>query len=120
MRPDAYDGIYGFRMQEGYNPADYHDVQNLYNLLSPVVFTGNSCSIGGGGAITVKPVDGIYFPPQGADNGLKYFGVTLNAIPPNPLRLRRSALTPFPHRLMSAAKFACLYSAHPRMQTISR
>lgn len=82
MRRDAYDGIYGFRMQEGYNPADYHDVQNLYNLLSPVVFTGNSCSIGGGGAITVKPVDGIYFPPQGADNGLKYFGVTLNAIPP--------------------------------------
>lgn len=92
--PDAYDGIYGFRMQEGYNPADYHDVQNLYNLLSPVVFTGNSCSIGGGGAITVKPVDGIYFPPQGADNGLKYFGVTLNAIPPEPVALTAISIDP--------------------------
>ena len=92
--PDAYDGIYGFRMQEGYNPADYHDVQNLYNLLSPVVFTGNSCSIGGGGAITVKPVDGIYFPPQGADNGLKYFGVTLNAIPPEPVALTALSIDP--------------------------
>ena len=92
--PDAYDGIYGFRMQEGYNPADYHDVQNLYNLLSPVVFTGNSCSISGGGAITVKPVDGIYFPPQGADNGLKYFGVTLNAIPPEPVALTALSIDP--------------------------
>ena len=74
--PDEYDGLYSFSMQEGYDPAGCHGVENLYELLCPVVFTGTSCSIKGGGAICVKPVGGVYYPPQGASPGLRYFGVT--------------------------------------------
>ena len=85
--PEDYDGIYSFVPQEGYDPAEYHDVPNLYNLLAPVVFTGSSCSIKGGGAITVKPVDGVYFPPSGASTSLRYFGITFNAEPPEPVAL---------------------------------
>ncbi|MBQ7061484.1 MAG: Ig-like domain-containing protein, partial [Clostridia bacterium] len=91
--PDLYDGIYGFMPQEGYDPANYHDVPNLYNLLAPVVFTGSSCSIKGGGAITVKPVDGVYYPPSGAGN-LRYFGVSINAEPPEPVALTDISLDP--------------------------
>lgn len=78
-------GTYGFRMQEGYDPANYHGVQNLYSWLGPVVFTGNQCSIQAGGAITVKPVGGVYNPPSGASNGLVYVGVTRGeSSQPNP------------------------------------
>ena len=82
---EEYDGRYGFKMQEGYDPAEYHDVQNLYSLLCPVVFTGTSCNIGGCGAICVKPVDGVYYPPSGAASGLKYYGITRTNIIPSPV-----------------------------------
>ncbi|MCH5278878.1 MAG: Ig-like domain-containing protein [Christensenellaceae bacterium] len=92
--PDQYDGIYGFRMQEGYDPEQYYGVENLYNWLAPLVFTGNSCSIAGGGAITVKPVDGVYYPPQGASSSLEYYGITLNSEPPEPVALTSISLNP--------------------------
>ena len=79
--PDEYGGIYSFSMQEGYDPADYHGVSDLYSLLCPVVFTGNSCSIKGGGAICIKPTGGVYYPPSGAAGGLVYIGVTRNSVP---------------------------------------
>ena len=69
-------GRFGFKPQDSYDPAAYHNVQNPYSLLSPVVFTGSNCSIAGGGAITVKPVNGVYNPPAGADAGLKYVGIS--------------------------------------------
>ena len=76
--PDEYGGIYSFSMQEGYDPDDYYGVENLYDLLCPVVFTGSSCAIKGGGAIAVKPVGGVYYPPAGAASGLVYIGITRN------------------------------------------
>ena len=79
--PEYNNGIYGFKMQESYDPADYYNVENLYNMLGPVVFTGTSCSIKGGGAIVVKPVNGVYNPPSGASSSLKYYGITLNNEP---------------------------------------
>ncbi|MBQ6031263.1 MAG: InlB B-repeat-containing protein, partial [Oscillospiraceae bacterium] len=75
---DQYNGIYGFKVQNGYDPSQYNDVQSPYDLLGPVVFTGTSCSIKGGGAITVKPVNGVYNPPSGASSSLKYIGIKLN------------------------------------------
>ncbi|MBO6061073.1 MAG: dockerin type I repeat-containing protein [Clostridia bacterium] len=74
--PDEYGGIYSFALQPGYDPEEYYGVQNLYDLLCPVVFTGSSCAIKGGGAICIKPVGGVYYPPSGAASGLKYFGIT--------------------------------------------
>ncbi len=91
---DCYDCLYGFHVQEGYNPAEYHNVENLYELLAPVVFTGSSCSISGGGAITVKPVDDAFFPPTGADPNLLYYGITLNATPPIPVALTGIGINP--------------------------
>ena len=75
---DQYNGIYGFKVQNGYDPANYYNVQNPYDLLAPIVFTGSSCSIKGGGAITVKPVNGVYNPPSGANSNLKYIGIKVN------------------------------------------
>ena len=75
---DQYNGIYGFKVQEGYDPSMYKGVQNPWDLLSPIVFTGTSCSIKGGGAITVKPVNGVYNPPSGASANLKYIGIKIN------------------------------------------
>ncbi|MBQ2110296.1 MAG: Ig-like domain-containing protein [Clostridia bacterium] len=92
--PDLYEGVYGFVPQEGYDPSMYHDVENPFNLLAPVVFTGSSCAISAGGAITVKPVDGVYNPPAGAAGTLRYFGVSLNAEPPAPVALTDIALAP--------------------------
>lgn len=92
--PYSDEGIYGFRMQEGYNPSLYHDVENLYNWLSPVVFTGTSCTISGGGAITVKPVDGVYYPPTGASSSLEYYGITLNSVPPEPVAITGISINP--------------------------
>ena len=74
--PVSFDGLYGFRLQEGYDPAEYHDVENIYDLLGPVVFTGSSCDIKGGGSITVKPVGGVYNPPADASSSLVYVGIT--------------------------------------------
>ena len=74
---DQYGGIYGFKAQEGYDPSKYNNVQNPWDLLSPIVFTGVSCDIKGGGAITVKPVDGVYVPPADADPDLLYIGIKL-------------------------------------------
>ena len=78
-------GRYRFALQSGYNPSEYYGVQNPYNILGPIIFTENSCSIKGGGSITVKPVNGVYNPPAGADPNLEYYGITLNApsdVPP--------------------------------------
>ena len=77
--PDQFSGVFGFRMQDGYDPEQYNGVENLYNLLAPVVFTGSSANIMGGGSITVKPAGGVYYPPEDADPGLCYYGVTVNA-----------------------------------------
>lgn len=74
--PEDHDGLYSFSMQPGFVPEDYHGVENLYELLCPVVFTGSSCQIKGGGAICIKPVGGVYDPPSGAASGLVYIGVT--------------------------------------------
>ena len=76
-----YNGIYGFKVQNGYDPSKYHNVQSPYDLLAPVVFTGSSCSIKGGGSITVKPVNGVYNPPSGASSSLRYFGIKVNSTP---------------------------------------
>ncbi|MCR5808611.1 MAG: InlB B-repeat-containing protein, partial [Clostridiales bacterium] len=67
--------LYHFKTQDDYDPASYNNVENPYSLLGPIVFTGTSCSIKGGGAITVKPVNGVYNPPSGANSNLKYIGV---------------------------------------------
>lgn len=74
--PDEYGGIYSFSMQPGYDPDEYYGVQDLYDLLCPVVFTGASCSIKGGGAICIKPTGGVYYPPSDAASGLVYVGIT--------------------------------------------
>ena len=75
-----YGGIYGFKVQDGYDPAKYNNVQNPWDLLAPVIFTGTSCSIKGGGAITVKPVNGVFNPPSGASSNLKYIGIKLASV----------------------------------------
>ena len=92
--PNYEDGIYGFRLQEGYDPEEYYGVENIYNWLSPVVFTGSSCSVKGGGAITVKPVGGVYYPPTGASSSLRYYGITLDAEEPEPVALTGISLNP--------------------------
>lgn len=92
--PTSYEGLYGFIMQEGYDPEEYYDVENLYNWLSPVVFTGDECTIGDGGAIAIKPIDGVYYPPADADGRLEYYGVTLDAIPPEPVALTGISIAP--------------------------
>ncbi len=76
---DVSGGIYGFKVQDGYDPSMYNNVQSPWDLLSPIVFTGTSCSIKGGGAITVKPKNGVYNPPSGASANLKYFGIKFDA-----------------------------------------
>ena len=91
---DIEDGIYGFVPQEGYDPAQYHGVENMYDLLAPLVFTGSSCSISGGGAITVKPVGGVYNPPSGASSSLQYMGITLHDEPVAPVALTSLTLDP--------------------------
>ena len=75
-----YNGVYGFKTQNGYDPTQYNDVENPWSLLGPVIFTGTSCSIKGGGAITVKPVNGVYNPPSGANSNLKYIGIKLASV----------------------------------------
>ncbi len=79
---NQYNGIYGFKVQNGYDPSKYNNVQSPYDLLAPVVFTGSSCSIKGGGSITVKPVNGVYNPPSGANSNLKYIGISLGTPAP--------------------------------------
>lgn len=75
---EEYGGKYWFKAQEGYDPNEYYGVENPYDLLCPVVFTGDSCTISGCGAICVKPVGGVYYPPNGASSGLIYYGITRN------------------------------------------
>lgn len=81
--PDEYGGIYSFSMQPGYDPDEYYGVQDLYDLLCPVVFTGTSCSIKGGGAICIKPTGGVYYPPSDAASGLVYVGITRGSEEPH-------------------------------------
>ncbi len=91
---DVLEGLYGFRPQEGYDPENYHGVQNPYDLLGPVVFTGSQCSVRGGGAVCVKPVGGVYNPPAGAGSGLVYFGISRSSTPPQPTALTGISLEP--------------------------
>lgn len=91
--PASFDGLYGFEPQAGYDPEQYHNVANPYDLLSPVIFTGSSCSISGGGAITVKPIGGVYNPPAGAASGLVYIGITRN-LNTEPISLEGMSLSP--------------------------
>ena len=79
--PTEYGGLYSFSLQPGYDPSEYNGVENPYDLLCPVVFTGTSCSIKGGGAICIKPVGGVYYPPLDAASGLVYIGVTRGSAP---------------------------------------
>lgn len=74
---DILDGKYGWVLQSGYDPSEYYDVENPYNILGPIIYQSNSCSIKGGGAITVKPLGGVYNPPSDANSGLQYFGIKL-------------------------------------------
>lgn len=72
---------HGFRLNAGYSAADCHGLENVYNLLSPVIYTSNSpASIYGGGFITIKPKNGVYNPPSGASSALKYVGISLGQI----------------------------------------
>lgn len=91
--PVAFDGLYGFTPQSGYDPEEYHGVVNPYDLLSPVIFTGNSCTISGGGAIAVKPIGGVYVPPADADSRLVYIGISRN-IHTDPVALDGMELDP--------------------------
>ena len=91
--PVSFDGLYGFVPQAGYDPEQYHNVANPYDLLSPVIYTGSSCSIAGGGAITVKPIGGAYNPPAGAGAGLMYIGITRN-LNTEPVSLQDMSLSP--------------------------
>ena len=76
---DVLDGLYGFKLQPGYDPDNYYGIQNPYNILGPIIFQGTSCSINGGGAITVKPVGGVYYPPSDANSSLKYYGISFSS-----------------------------------------
>ena len=89
----AFDGQYGFIPQSGYDPEQYNNVSNPYDLLSPVIYTASSCSIAGGGAITIKPVGGVYNPPSGASANLVYIGITRN-IYNEPVSLMGMELSP--------------------------
>ena len=89
----AFSGEYGFTPQEGYDPEEYHGVENPYDLLGPIVFTGSSCEIYGGGAIAVKPVGGVYNPPSGASGSLVYVGITRN-IQTGPVSIEGIGLAP--------------------------
>lgn len=71
------EGEYSFAMQQGYDPEEYYGVANLYSWLAPVVYTGSGLTVYGGGAVTVIPQGGTYYPPEDADPGLRYVGVTL-------------------------------------------
>lgn len=75
---DVLDGRYGFKLQPGYDPSNYYGITNPYNILGPIIFQGSSCSIKGGGAITVKPVGGVYNPPSDANSALKYYGISFS------------------------------------------
>lgn len=74
----SYFTNYGFKMQDGYDPSEYYDIQNLYSVLCPVVYTGAGVSLGGGSAIVVKPAGGRFVPPADADPSLEYYGIFTN------------------------------------------
>ncbi|MBQ3849431.1 MAG: Ig-like domain-containing protein, partial [Clostridia bacterium] len=74
-----YDSGYGFKMNTGYDPSEYYNLSTLYSLLSPVVYTSTSAAnIYSGGFITVKPKNGVFNPPAGASDKLKYVGIKVS------------------------------------------
>ncbi len=78
--PYSTAGTYGFDMNAGYDPADCYNLETVYQILAPVIYTSTSAvSIYGGGFITVKPVNNVYNPPSGASSTLRYVGITLPA-----------------------------------------
>lgn len=91
--PVSDGGLYGFMPQAGYDPNNYHGVENPYQLLGPVVYTDTVCAISGGGAITVKPVGGNYVPPASASSTLQYVGISRN-IHSEPVELEGMMLNP--------------------------
>ena len=110
--PTYNDGIYGFKMQESYDPAEYYDLETIYSILGPVVFTGTSCSIKGGGAIVVKPVNGVYNPPSGASSSLKYYGITLNNNT-EPVAVESISISPSAVEVVTSASSAVTLSVSP-------
>ena len=87
------DSGYGFRMNAGYDPDEYYGIENLYDLLSPVVYTsGAAASIYAGGFITVKPVGGVFDPPSGASSNLKYVGISFGNVGINGVTLAPSSV----------------------------
>ncbi len=76
------DSGYGFRMSAGYDPDEYYGIEDLYSLLSPVVYTsGAAANIYSGGCITIKPKNGVFVPPSGASSTLRYVGISFGNIP---------------------------------------
>ncbi|MEG1771863.1 MAG: Ig-like domain-containing protein [Clostridia bacterium] len=73
----SYDGLYGFEHQNGYDPSKFYNMDSLYELLSPVVFTENSSSIAGGGSAVIKPIGRNFVPPANASSKLTYIGVSI-------------------------------------------
>ena len=69
---------YGFKTQDGYEPADYYGLTNPYDLLCPLIYTGTGRKIMGGAVLVVKPKNGRFIPPSDAASGLKYIGVFTN------------------------------------------
>ncbi len=64
--PDDNDGIYGFLGS------------TKFNDVSPLLYTSsNAATIYGGGAIVIKPKNGVYTPASNASAGLVYVGITL-------------------------------------------
>ncbi len=62
----CFDGdIYSFKGEE------------LFANLSPAIFTGSSTTIYGGGAITIRPKNGVFYPPSGAGSNIVYIGITV-------------------------------------------
>lgn len=68
---------WGFSMNPGYDPSEYYGVEDLYRLLPAVIYDSPSPAyIQGGGFIAVKPVEGVFVPPEDASSALVYVGVS--------------------------------------------
>lgn len=65
--PDDHNGIYGFGGSTAFDDADIL----LYTSSEPA-------TIYGGGAIVIKPKNGVFIPPTDASAALEYVGITLS------------------------------------------
>ena len=79
------DAGYGFILNEGYDPGENRGIVDPYALLAPMVCTSTEPrNIYGFGFITVKPVGGVFVPPEDADSRLHYVGITVDNTIPTP------------------------------------